>query len=90
MTVLGILKDGRLITSTAIARTPLAATTPTAISVTVTDLRKVEYVLSVQLMGDANAVLTAGGTSVYGNVVGVTVNSGAGTTVFGQMICVGF
>jgi hypothetical protein len=90
MTVIALLRDGRIIAQTAIPRTPLAATTPTAISATVTDLRKVEYILSLKLGADGNTVITAGGTSVYGNAVGITVNAAAGTTVFGEVITVGF
>jgi len=90
MTVLATLKDGRIIAKASITRTAMAANTPTALSATITDLRKVEDILTVNLLSDANAALHVSGTSVSGNVVGVTVNAAAGTTVGGEIIALGF
>lgn len=90
MTVLATLKDGRIIAKADITRTPIAANTPTAISATVSDLRSVEEILQINLMSDANAALHVSGTSMSGNVVGVTVNAATGTTVGGNFVVIGF
>lgn len=91
MTVLATLKDGRIIASAAISSTPIAATTPTAVSATVTELRKVEALLSIQLNSTANITFAVSGISISGNVVGVTVIPGAtGITVSGTATVIGY
>jgi len=90
MTVLATLKDGRIIASGSITRTPIAATTATAISATISDLRKVESILQWNLTSDANVSLHVSGTSISGNIVGTTVYAASGTTVGGDAIVIGF
>jgi hypothetical protein len=90
MTVIGLLKDGRIVARTSISRTAMAATTPTAVSLSVTDLRTVEYILRIGLYADGNVIASVTGTSVSGNAVGITVSAASGTTVFGEVVTVGF
>jgi len=90
MTVLATLRDGRIIAKASITRTAIAANTATALSATITDLKKVEDILQCNLDSDANAALHVSGTSISGNVVGVTVTPAAGTTVGGYIIAIGF
>ena len=89
MTVIAMLKDGRLICATAIPRTPVASGAQ-ALSATVTDLRKVEWILAVQLGADANVSVPVNGTSISGNAVGVTINPASGTTISGNFITLGY
>jgi hypothetical protein len=88
MTVVATLKDGRIIAKASISRTAMGAAT--SLSATITDLRKVENLLQVNLLSDANVGLHISGTSISGNVVGITVVPASGTTVSGEVIVVGF
>jgi hypothetical protein len=90
MTVLATLKDGRIIAKASISTTYLSGTTPSAISATITELRKVESLLNVNLSAVANVGLHVTGTSISGNVVGLTIVPAAGTTVTGDITAIGF
>lgn len=90
MTVLATLKDGRVIAKASISTTYLSGTTPGAISATITELRTVESLLGVNLSAVANVGLCVTGTSISGNVVGITVVPAAGTTVTGDITALGW
>ena len=91
MTVLTVLPDGRIIARTALTATVVAGTTDTALpAVTVTDLKKVEYVLQVNLNTDPDTYAIPHDPSIAGNAVGLTVYAGAGTTVGGEILTLGF
>lgn len=90
MTVVTILPDGRIIARTALASLYIA-TGAGAQSVTVTDLRKVEYVLQVNIdssVKTANA--TPSGQGITNNAVGLSIAVGANTTITGEILTVGF
>lgn len=90
MTVVTILPDGRIIARTALA-TQNIATGAGAQSVTVADLRKVEYVLQLNIdsaLKTTYAVLT--GHGITNNAVGLSFVVGAGTTITGEIITIGF
>jgi hypothetical protein len=90
MTVLATLKDGRIIAKASIPTTYIDSTTPTAVSATISELRKVESLLNVNLSSVGNVGLHVTGTSISGNVVGITVVPAAGTTVTGEIVCLGY
>jgi len=91
MTIIATLKDGRLIARTAITATPVSPTTDTGLTVTVPDLKKVEYVLQWNFDLTPSTQIHHFGTSVGAtNVVGVTVYCAAGTTVSGEVLTIGF
>ena len=94
MTVVTVLPDGRVIARGSTDLPTLATTDPNPINVTLPDLRKVEYVLSVNLK---TTPATTWDTSpsrnlkITGNVVGMTLGStAAGTTITAEAIAVGF
>lgn len=93
MVVVATLKDGRIIARTAI--TAIGRSTAGEIipaDLTVTDLRKVEYVLSVNLIkaNDAGAAVTPHGVKLTNNIVGLTVYASAGCTISGEVLSIGF
>ncbi len=93
MVVVATLKDGRVIARTAIAavgRSAAGEIIPT--DVQVTDLRKVEYVLAVNLTkaNDAGAAVTPHGVKLTNNIVGLTVYASAGCTISGEVLTIGF
>lgn len=90
MTIIATLKDGRLIAKKSITATEITGATATAVSATISDLRKVESLLSVNLNAVANVALHVTGTSISGNVVGITVVPASGTTVTGDITAIGF
>lgn len=91
MTIVATLRDGRVIASASITTIYPVASTATATSATIAELRKVEKVLSINLFATNNISITVTGTSVYSNVVGLTVVPGAtGTTVTGEVIAIGY
>jgi hypothetical protein len=91
MTVVALLRDGRIIAQAAISLTAIAGNTPTAVSATVPDLKKIEYLLSTKLSSVGNVTFAVSGTSISGNAVGVTVIPGAtGITVSGEFLAIGY
>ena len=91
MTIVTVLPDGRTIARTPLTATPVLATTDTALpAVTVTDQKKVEYVLQINLNTTPDTYAVPHDASIAGNAVGLTVYAGAGTTVGGEILTVGF
>ena len=93
MTVVTLLPDGRIIARTALTakgRSTAGEIVPTV--VTVSDLKKVEYVLTINLTktNDAGAAVTPHDISLNQNTVGISVYASAGVTVGGEIIAVGF
>lgn len=91
MAIVTILPGGRIIARTALTDTVVGATTDTALpAAIVTDLKKVEYVLQINLNTDPDTYAIPHDASIAGNAVGLTVYTGAGTTVGGEILTVGF
>lgn len=91
MTVVATLKDGRVIARKALTAKVVAATTDTALAaVSVDDLRQVEYILQFNLTTSPDTYVHEHDAKITGNAVGVTVYAGAGTTVGGEVIVIGF
>ena len=61
-----------------------------AVNVALPDLRAVECVLQVNLNTDPQTNATPQGIKITGNAVGMTVYVGAGTTVSGEVVAVGY
>jgi len=90
MTVVTQLPDGRIVAKASIS----AVTVPIGggnqpITVTVTDLRRVEEVLQFNLNLDPGVNATPYGVSTDKNVVGATIYCSAGTTLSGEVVVVG-
>ena len=91
MVIVTVLPEGRTIARTALTPTVVGATTDTALpAVTVTDQKKVEYVLQINLNTDPDTYAVPHDPYIAGNAVGLTVYTGAGTTVGGEILTVGF
>jgi hypothetical protein len=90
-----ILTDfqGKKIVRQSITTTVLASG-DTGLNTTMNDLERAEYVIqynfSLNPAAGANRSVTQYGTSITGNVVGVTVNVGLGTTLTGEVIASGY
>jgi len=91
LTVIATLKDGRVIAKAVLTEKVVSATTDTALDpATITDLKQIEYILQFNLTTDPDTYVIPHDASIDGNVVGVTVYAGAGTTVGGEVIAIGF
>ena len=93
MTVVATLKDGRVIAKATItSAVDRVDAGKLYITATLTDLKTVEDVLQYNLNVVPNTTFAAEKATISGNVVGVTVNVGAGTTVEGtsEIIAIGF
>lgn len=91
MTVLTVLPDGRVIARAAFTSVVLGASGNAALTASVTDLRKVEYVLQFNITtSPARQVRGPRDAKIDGNAVGVTVYVAGATTVGGECICIGF
>jgi len=88
--VVAVLKDGRIVAYSQSSATVLSATTATGINITFPDLKQVEYVLQVQLNVDPYVDMRPiMNKKITGNVVGMTVYAGAGTTLTIDAIAIG-
>jgi hypothetical protein len=90
MTVIATLKDGRIIAKAPI--TEVARSSPGLVytSATLSDLRKVEEILQVNLTSTVQ-VTPQNPTVISGNVVGLSVYVGASVgSVTGHAIAIGF
>ena len=90
MTVVATLKDGRVIAKADVAQVITAAAGKVYTTATLTDLKTVEYVLQFNLNAEANVNFSPERPSISGNIVGVTVYCGGGTTITGECIAIGF
>ncbi len=90
MTVITKLPDGRLIARQTITATSILSAGSIALTVSFPDLKKVEYALAVNLSTDPKTNATPQDITTEKNVVGMTVYVGAGTTVSGEVIALGF
>jgi len=90
MTVIAKLPDGRIIAKASIPTTSILSAGDIPITVTVTDVKKVEEVLQWNFNTDPHTNATPTGTKVDGNTVGTTVYVGAGTTLSGEVIVIGY
>jgi len=90
MTVIAKLPDGRIIAKASISPVSRLSAGDIPIVVAVTDVRKVEEVLQWNLNTDPHTNATPTGTKVDGNTVGTTVHVGAGTTISGSVIAIGY
>jgi len=96
MTVISILADKRLIVAVrdayrvvAVGGGSVAVAPPSGL--TISELKKVEQVLAVNFPSALpTTTLAAVGTTISGNVVGLTVQAAAGTTVVTEVVVVGF
>ena len=91
MVVVTILPDKRVIARAALTSRVVAAAGHAALApVAITDLKTVEYILKFNFITSPDTYVIDHDASITGNVVGVTVYAGAGTTISGEVICVGF
>ena len=90
MTVIATLKDGRVIAVADITAVGRSDAGKLSISATLTHLKTVEYVLQTNLDADPNRNFSVERPSIAGNVVGITVYVGGGTTLTGEVIGIGF
>ena len=95
MTILAVLPKGRIISQVLLTQTPVAASTAVGFSATVTELKKVEAIIGVNISATGNTNVTAISTYIapFGsNTVGLTAynSSVAGTTAGGTVTVVGF
>ena len=94
MTVVTVLPDGRVIAEGSTDLPTVEATDPNPINVTITDLKKVEYVLGINIKTTPHTdwdTFPSRDVKITGNVVGMTLGSTvAGTTINAQAIVVGF
>lgn len=93
MTVIATLKDGRIIAKASITPVTKDSAGLVYTSATLTDLRRVEEVLNVNLTSTVQVTpqnITFGGG--WGNVVGLSVYVGAstGTPITGYVVAIGF
>ncbi len=89
MTVVATLTDNRVISKESMTEATPASSGQQAFTVTFNDLRSVEDVIDVQLSVGANTDATHHDVSITGNVVGVSVYVGAGTTLGGDIVAIG-
>lgn len=91
MVIVATLMDGRLLARTAFTPAVLGGAGNAALTATVTDLRKVEYVVSINITtSPAQRIDAPRDLKITSNVVGVTVYAGGATTVGGEAITIGF
>lgn len=97
MTVLATLKDGRIIAEGTFTKTWINSGVTGYLTATISDLRKVEKALGINLTTDAaHTVSPHSGPYYTGNVVGLSVYVGAapgaatGTSVGGDVQVIGF
>lgn len=88
MTVIATLKDGRIIAKASITAVSKEEPGLVYTSATLSDLRKVEEVLQINLTSLVQA--TAQNPTVSANVVGLSVYVGASGGVTGHVIAIGF
>lgn len=90
MTTVTILPDGRVIAKNTVAATSRTNAGALPVSVTIPDLRSVEYVLQFNLNTSPQTNATPTGIKITKNIVGATIYVGAGTTISGEVIAIGF
>jgi len=96
MTIISITADKRIIAAVrdayrvvAIGGGSVAVAPPSGL--TFSELKKVEQVLAVNFPSVVPATTVAAlGTTISGNVVGLTIQAAAGTTVITEVVVVGF
>jgi len=90
MTVLGRLKDGRLIAKAALSSMKTAAAGGVYTSATITELRLVESILGVNILTSNPSMSVAPqNMGILTNVVGLTVYMSAGGTATGEVTVIG-
>jgi hypothetical protein len=88
MSIIALSANGKKISRQAI--TPVVgASGDVALAVTVTDLDKVDYLLQINLNTSPTTTGIPHDLAINGNVVGITVYAGAGTTLSGEIIAIG-
>jgi len=91
--VISILPDKRVIAKT---RTPPLGIMPTggaivSVAISMSDLKAVEEVIAVNfVVMSAKTEVTPSDFKIAGNVVGMTLNAAAGTTLTMEVIAIGF
>jgi len=91
VTIVATLKDGRVISKASITAVVLSAAGNAALKATVSDLRKVEYVLQWNVTTNpAQNIYGPRDTKITNNVVGTTVYAAGATTVAGEVIAIGY
>jgi len=90
LTIIATLKDGRVIAKADIPAQVATAAGTLAFTVTLSDLRKVEYLIQVNPKTSPGTYCALQDFDISGNVVGLTVYVGAGTTLTGEVIGIGF
>jgi len=88
LTVIFITTDGKKVSREPIAPT-VAASGANAIVVTFNDLKRIDYVLQVNLNTSPVTYATPHNIAISDNNVGMTVYVGAGTTLSGEIIAIG-
>jgi hypothetical protein len=90
LTVVATLKDGRMIVKAVISSVTTGAAGSVATTATFPDLKKLEYVLQYNFDTSPATYAVPYNQKIDRNIVGVTVYVGAGTTLSGEAIGVGF
>jgi len=89
--IVATLKDGRVIAYSQSGPTPILPTTVTGIYIYFPDLRKIEYVIDVELYTNPPTYLTRTMNKWLeaANVVGLTIYTAAGTTLTVDALAIG-
>jgi len=89
MTIISISADGKKVAVTSIPATSRLTAGELPITITIDDFNYVDYVLQLNLNTSPDTYAVPHDLKIDGNVVGITVYVGAGTTVSGEIITQG-
>ena len=90
MTVVSISADGKKKVVETISPTSILAAGHIPITVTFNDLNDVEYIIQFNFKTDPTTYAVPHDAKIEGNVAGVSVYVGAGTTLSGEVIAQGW
>jgi len=90
MTVITVLPDGRVIAKATVSATSRTTAGALPVSVTVTDVKKVEYVMQWNLNTSPQTNYSPTGIKITNNIVGATIYVASGTTISGEVVVLGY
>jgi hypothetical protein len=90
VTIVATLKDGRIIARAAISTVEASGAGDVALTATVSELRKIEYVLQWNLSSTATSIHYPRNVSITNNTVGTTLYAVGATTISGEVLVIGY
>jgi len=90
MTVITVLPDGRVIAKATVSATSRTTAGALPVTVTVTDVKKVEHVIQWNLNTSPQTNYSPTGIKITNNIIGATIYVAAGTTISGEVVALGY